>query len=157
GRSELVLVPRMTSPPGPMLDSFQEALEGRLAELGYTVVIHGDRQVRGVAGARVWASLRPAGMVVETKRLSRRAGEVLRSAGVAAILGLGWSASSLVPTLVNDHASVGGCAAEHLVATGRRRLAAVVPDDPQLLELGLERLAGFRAAAAPHGMEVQRV
>jgi len=157
GRSELVLVPRMTSPPGPMLDSFQEALEGRLAELGYTVVIHGDRRIRGVAGARVWASLRPAGVVVETKRLTQQAVEVLRSAGVTAILGLGWSASRLVPTLVNDHAGVGGCAAEHLVAVGRRRLAAVVPRDPQLVDLGVERLAGFRAAAAAHGIDVERV
>ncbi|HEY7200131.1 MAG TPA: LacI family DNA-binding transcriptional regulator, partial [Candidatus Dormibacteraeota bacterium] len=135
GRTGLVLVPRMTSPPGPMLDSFQEALEGRLAELGYTVVIHGDRRIGGMAGARVWASLRPAGIVVETRRLTHRSVEVLRSAGVTAILGLGWSASRLVPTLVNDHAGVGGCAAEHLVATGRRRLAAVVPRDPQLLAL----------------------
>src|SRR5215469_15033387 len=70
GRSNLVLVPRMTSPPGPMLDSFQEALEGRLAELGYTVVVHGDRHVRGTAGARVWASLRPVGVIVETRRLT---------------------------------------------------------------------------------------
>ena len=157
GRTGLVLVPRMTSPPGPMLDSFQEALEGRLAELGYTVVIHGDRRIGGMAGARVWASLRPAGIVVETRRLTHRSVEVLRSAGVTAILGLGWSASRLVPTLVNDHAGVGRCAAEHLVATGRRRLAAVVPRDPQLLALGLERLAGFRTAAAAHGIDVERV
>src|SRR5262249_20916554 len=115
GRTTLVLVPRMTSPPGPMLDSFQEALEGRLAELGYTVGVHGDRHVRGVAGARVWASLRPVGIVVETKRLTQRAVDVLRTAGTTAILGLGWSASSLVPTLVSDHAGVGGCAAEFLV------------------------------------------
>jgi DNA-binding LacI/PurR family transcriptional regulator len=140
-----------------MLDSFHEALEDRLAELGYTVVVHGDRRARGVAGARVWASLRPAGMVVETKRLSPRAVQVLRSAGVAAILGLGWSASSLVPTLVNDHAGVGGCAADHLLAAGWPRLAAVVPRDPQLLELGLERLGGFRAAAARRGIDVERV
>lgn len=147
GRSTLVLVPRMTSPPGPMLDSFQEALEGRLAELGYTVVVHGDRHVRGVAGAQVWASLRPVGIIVETRRLTRPALEVLRTSGATAILGLGWSASRLVPTLVNDHAGVGGCAAAYLTANGHRELAAVVPRDPQLLDLGLERLAGFRRAA----------
>lgn len=157
GRSELVLVPRMTSPPGPMLDSFQEALEGRLAELGYTVIVHGDRRVRGMAGARVWASLRPAGIVVETRRLTRQSVEVLRSAGVTAILGLGWTASRLVPTLVTDHAGVGASAAEHLLATGRRRLAAVVPRDPQLLDLGLERMTGFRTAAGRQGVGIERV
>jgi DNA-binding LacI/PurR family transcriptional regulator len=155
GRSTLVLVPRMTSPPGPMLDSFQEALEGRLAELGYTVVIHGDRHVRGVAGARVWASLRPVGIIVETRRLTQPALDVLRTAGATAILGLGWSTSRLVPTLVHDHSAVGGCAAEHLISTGHRALAAVVPRDPQLLDLGRERLGGFRAAAA--GLTVERV
>lgn len=155
GRSNLVLVPRMTSPPGPMLDSFQETLEGRLAELGYTVVVHGDRHVRGTAGARVWASLRPVGVIVETRRLTPPAVDVLRTSGVTAILGLGWSASRLVPTLVHDHAGVGACAAEYLVARGRGRLAAVVPRDPQLLDLGLERLAGFRRGAG--GTPVERV
>lgn len=155
GRSTLVLVPRMTSPPGPMLDSFQEALEGRLAELGYTVIVHGDRHVRGIAGARVWASLRPAGVIVETKRLTQAAVEVLRTSGATAILGLGWSPSRLVPTLVNDHGAVGGCAASYLVERGHRALAAVVPADPQLLELGQVRLSGFRAAAA--GTPVERV
>lgn len=155
GRSSLVLMPRMTSPPGPLLDSFQEALEIRLAELGYTVIVHGDRHVRGVPGARVWASLRPVGIIVETRRLTRTAVDVLRGAGVSALLGLGWSESHLVPTLVHDHAGVGGCAAEYLLSRGHRDLAAVVPSDPQLLDLGLERLAGFEAAAG--GQAVERV
>jgi DNA-binding LacI/PurR family transcriptional regulator len=155
GRSSLVLTPRMTSPPGPLLDTFQEALEGRLAELGYTVIVHGDRHVQGVAGARVWASLRPVGIIVETRRLTRPAVDVLRTAGTTAILGLGWSESLLVPTLVHDHAGVGACAAEYLVSSGRRGLAAVVPRDPQLLDLGRERLAGFEAAAG--GLGVERV
>jgi DNA-binding LacI/PurR family transcriptional regulator len=36
-----------------MLDSFQEALEARLADLGYTVVVHGDRHVRVPADVAV--------------------------------------------------------------------------------------------------------
>lgn len=157
GRSSLVLMPRVSMPPGPLLDTYGEAIEKRLRELGYTVVVHGDHRIRGVEGARVWASLRPAGVIVETKRLTRAAVQLLRTAGVTAILGLGWSASSLVPTLVSDHAATGRCAAEHLVARGHRRLAVVVPKDPRLVDLGLERLAGFRSVAAAHDLAVERV
>jgi len=157
GRSNLVLLPRPGMPSGPLLDSFYESLEDRLQELGYMVIVHGDRAARGVAGARAWASLRPVGLIVHAERLTRRAVEVLRTAGTTAILGVGWSPSDLVPTLVHDHAGVGGCAAEYLASRGRRRLAALVPREPRLLDLGLVRLAGFQKAALAGGAEVQRV
>jgi DNA-binding LacI/PurR family transcriptional regulator len=157
GRSDVVLVPRAPLPSGPLIDSFHESLEERLGELGYTVIIHGDRRVRGIAGARVWASLRPAGIIVGTERLTQRAVDVLRAAGTTAILGLGWSPSDLVPTLVVDHAGVGGCAAEYLLSTGHRSLAAVVPREPRLLDLGLLRLAGFQEVATAREIEVERV
>src|SRR5437879_5004062 len=157
GRSNLVLVPRPAIPSGPLLDSFQENLEDRLQELGYTVILHGDRSARGVAGARLWASLRPVGVIVQTERLTRGAVEVLRRSGTTAILGLGWSPSDLVPTLVHDHAAVGGCAAEYLAARGHRRLAVVVPRQPRLVELGMARLAGVQGVAEARGIGVERL
>ena len=157
GRSNLVLVPRPAIPSGPLLDSFQKNLEDRLQELGYTVILHGDRSARGVAGARLWASLRPVGVIIHTERLTRRAVEVLRRSGTTAILGLGWSPSDLVPTLVLDQVAVDGCAAEYLTARGHRRLAVVMPREPKLLDLGLMRLAGVRKMAEAKNIEVERV
>jgi DNA-binding LacI/PurR family transcriptional regulator len=157
GHSDMVLIPRPTSPSGPLLDSFHESLETRLRELGYTVIMHGDHTLRGVAGARAWAAVRPVGIIVETKRLTRPSLRVLRTAGTSAILGLGWSHSDLVPTLVIDHAGVGGCAVEYLASKGHRRMAVVVPRDPLLLELGLVRLAGAEEVARARGIEVERV
>jgi DNA-binding LacI/PurR family transcriptional regulator len=157
GRSDVVLVPRMTWPSGALIDSYHETLEERLGELGYTVITHGDSRARGVAAARVWASLRPVGLIVETRRLTRRAVDVLRTAGATSILGLGWSPSELVPTVINDHRGVGSCAAGYLAATGHRAVAAVVPRDPRLVDLGLERLAGFRETAVARELSVERV
>ena len=157
GTSKLVLIPEFQVPPGPSVDAFFGEMRASLTRRGYTVVTHGHRATRGLAAARAWAELRPVGIIVGTKRLTRAGVELLRSTGTVAILGLGWAPSDLVPTLVQDHAGVGACAVEYLVSRGHRRIAVVVPSDPALRSLGLERLAGCARVAARHSITVEPV
>ncbi len=157
GHSDLVLVPLSAVPSGPILDAYYDTLAARLRELGYTVIFHADRSARGVEAARSWATLRPVGIMVEAERLTRPALDLLRAAGTRAILATGWPPSKLVPTLVVDHASIGAAAAEHLVSSGHRHLAVVVPRERRLMQLGLARLRGVQQVAAAHGLQADRV
>lgn len=158
GRSNLVLVPMPPYPPGPVIDGFMELLQGRLRELGYAIILHGDRSGLSVKAARTWASLRPIGAIVWTDRISAEALEVLRSAGTAACLGVGMRPTELLPSLITEVGQgVGACAARHLVERGHRFVGVVVPQASGIRGLGLERLSGVQAVARDHGVRVRRI
>jgi DNA-binding LacI/PurR family transcriptional regulator len=157
GHSDIILLPQIALPTGPMVSQFYEALAERLGALGYTFIVHLDPTTRGVEAARVWASLRPAGLLVEAERVSRRSIELMRIAGTRAIMVLGEAPSRLAPTLVNNDSDIGACAVEYLIAGGHRRLAVVVPRETALLRLGIERLNGGERAARAHKLSVERV
>jgi DNA-binding LacI/PurR family transcriptional regulator len=157
GHSNIILLPQHTIPTGPMMIGFYEQLAARLGRLGYATILHLDATARGVEAARSWASLRPAGLLVEAHRVSRRSIELLRIAGTRAILVMGETTSRLAPTLVNNDSDVGACAAEHLVATGHRQLAILVPREAELQRLAIERLKGFERVARAHDIPVEQV
>lgn len=156
GQSNIILLPQLSLPTGPMITRFYEELAARLGALGYTFITHLDPSARGVEAARVWASLRPVGVLVEAARVSRRSIELLRIAGTRAVIVMAEAPSQLAPTLVNNDSDVGACAAEYLIASGRRSLAVVVPREASLLRLGLERLSGAERVARAHGVPVER-
>jgi DNA-binding LacI/PurR family transcriptional regulator len=156
GHSDIVLLPQIALPTGPMVTGFYEGLAAQLGALGYTFIVHLDPSTRGVEAARVWASLRPAGLLVEAERVTRRSIELLRIAGTRAIMVLSEAPSRLAPTLVINEDDVGACAAAHLIARGHRHLVAVVPREVALLRLGIERLSGIKRVACPHGLTVER-
>jgi DNA-binding LacI/PurR family transcriptional regulator len=158
GRSNLILVPMPPYPPGPVIDSFMELLQARLRELGYTIILHGDRGGLGPKAARTWASLRPVGAIMWTDRLSAEALDVLRQAGTAAILGVGMRPTEVLPSLITEVGrGVGACAAAHLIERGHRTIGAVVPRAPGIRGLGLERLAGVEQVAAEQQVRVRRI
>jgi DNA-binding LacI/PurR family transcriptional regulator len=157
GQSDIILFPQLSLPTGPMITRFYEGLAARLGALGYTFITHLDPAARGVEAARVWASLRPVGLLVEAARVSRRSIELLRIAGTRAIIVMGESPSRLAPTLVNNDSDVGACAGEHLIASGHQHLAVVVPREVGLVRLGLERLKGIERVARAYTIPVERV
>jgi DNA-binding LacI/PurR family transcriptional regulator len=158
GRSNLVLLPVPPYPPGPVVDSFMELLQARLRELGYAVILHGDREGMSVKAARIWASLRPVGAIVWTDDVSPEALDVLRSAGTDAFLGVGSRPTELLPSLITEVGQgVGMCAARHLVERGHRAIGVVVPLEEGIRGLGQERLRGVQCVAREHGVAVKRI
>jgi DNA-binding LacI/PurR family transcriptional regulator len=157
GRNKLVIIPNGALPRGPLLNEFYDRLEGCLADLGYTVIFHGDRKAAGVEGARLWAALRPIALIVQADRLSQSGIAALHNAGVRAILAYGSASSSLVPCLSLGGSLAGVRAAEYLVAQGHTHLGVVVPREPELLRLGLARLKGVEQICHTQGVRVDRL
>jgi DNA-binding LacI/PurR family transcriptional regulator len=157
GQSNLILQPQLALPSGPNTTRFYEGLAARLGALGYTFLTHVDPTARGVEAARLWASLRPAGLLVEAERVSRRSIQLLRIAGTRAIMLISDAPSQLTPTLVFNDADIGACAAEHLVARGRRHLVAVVPREAGIRRLGLGRWQGVERVGRAEGLPVERI
>ncbi|WP_395358281.1 hypothetical protein ACHGLA_01090 [Streptomyces sp. YH02] len=127
GRSDIVLVPMPQLPLAPRRHRFLEELGRELTDRGLKLLIHGDRTSTGIEGARAWAELRPAAVFTEADRCPPEAAELLRKAGVAAVLLHGPHPQPHAPTLVMNSVKVADLATRHLLACGHRRLACLVP------------------------------
>lgn len=143
GHSGLVLLPLSLARTGRLAQDLLDAMEEALRERGYTLVQYGERRLKGAAAARSWAELRPVAVLAEVDRLTKPAVDLLKSSGVKAVIGLSAERPSpLVPVLMYDHEALGACAAEHLVSRGRTRLAAVVPRERGIDQMGVGRWRG---------------
>ncbi|WP_439675019.1 LacI family DNA-binding transcriptional regulator [Embleya sp. MST-111070] len=156
GRTDLVIVPTYVVPFGQLIQRFLDGLARELHGLGHTLVIHGNPAAHGIDAAKAWGALNPTVVLVLPERMSAEGVEYLTARGTA-VVALGHSAVPVALTLRIDHAAAGACAAEHLIAGGRRDFAVVVPREPGLVEIGRERLAGFRACAEAAGGTVRVV
>ncbi|MFJ6134349.1 LacI family DNA-binding transcriptional regulator [Kitasatospora sp. NPDC092286] len=156
GRSDLVLAPMPRLPMGPTRHRYFEALSQELSRRGLNLLIHGDRRAEGVDGARAWAQLRPAAVVADADRCPPEAAAFLRRAGVDAVLLTGPRALPYAPTLVVAGAAVAELATRHLIDSGRRRLACLVPGG-DIAAVGRARFEAVTAAAGAAGVPVQRV
>ncbi|MGW1994113.1 LacI family DNA-binding transcriptional regulator [Embleya sp. NPDC001921] len=156
GRTDLVIVPTYVVPFGQLIQRFLDGLARELHALGYTLVIHGNPAAHGIEAAKAWGALNPAVVLVLPERMSADGVEYLTSRGIA-VVALGHSPAPVALTLKADHEAAGSRAAEHLIERGRRDLAVVVPREPGLAAMGLERLDGFRAAAEAAGGTVRVV
>jgi DNA-binding LacI/PurR family transcriptional regulator len=157
GQSNLILITFLSLPTGAQLAVFYDQLAAKLNERGYTVLFHADRAQLGVAAARSWAALRPAGVIVDGMRLSDDVLKVLRKVGVKAIVALGGDAIRSVPTVSMEGDVAGKLAAEHMISMGRHRLAVVVPKDPELLPVAMERLNAAEKVARERNIALQRI
>jgi DNA-binding LacI/PurR family transcriptional regulator len=155
GHNNLVLIPFLSRPYSPGLNVFFDALAGRLSELGYTVMSHRERIASGPDLVKQWAALRPVGVIIEPYRLDDQAREILHKAGTRAILTSSTATSD--PNAPGWVEQQGKVAAEHLIATGHDWLAAVVPRDPRLSDIGLQHLQGVERVARRHGVQVERI
>ncbi|GII03238.1 LacI family DNA-binding transcriptional regulator [Planobispora takensis] len=156
GRSGLILISMDDVPYGPLAIGMLEELDRELSRRGYTLVQYGARRLRGVPAARAWAELRPVAVLAGAGKLDEQAVAVLRSAGVKAVVALGAHSSAVTASVVVDHAGIGALAAGHLIDRGCRTIAAVVPAEPGLREMGEHRLSGARRVAEARGVPLTR-
>ncbi|WTW92700.1 LacI family transcriptional regulator [Streptomycetaceae bacterium NBC_01309] len=166
GRTDLVVLPTYNVPFGRLLNDFVDGLARELHKLGHTLITYGDSDSRPEAAARAWAALRPAAVVVMPSRLTERSTEYLTARGIT-VVALSMGADVLPGTsmiLDGEIAHAGYVAGRHLVESGRRDIAVIIPREPTVREAGLAflgrgRLDGVRRAAeeAPHPVRVREI
>lgn len=159
GSSDLVLHVQMDAVQGPLATTFLSDLSRDLRELGYTLMQYGAERNRGVKAARTWAGMRPTAVVAGHDRLTPAGIELLRKADIQ-VVSVGadpeLAKGTGVSTLNMDNRGAGEVAGKHLVERGCRDLAAVVPREGILREMGEPRLEGLANAAAAGGARVRR-
>lgn len=149
GRSDLVLLPASASALGRLVSDWVDQLHSELAGHGYTVVLHAGRFADPVAGARAWAELRPAAVLaLDGERFTEPAAELLRSAGIHALVSVSARPIPGVHHLAFDHADIGAIAVRHLVSRGRQRIGVVMPQERGLNAFAEPRLGGAQGVAA---------
>ncbi|MEU6776695.1 LacI family DNA-binding transcriptional regulator [Streptomyces sp. NPDC046759] len=149
GRTSLVLIPAAVSAIGRLVSGWIDDLHTELERYGYTAVLHAGRFADPVTAARAWAELRPgAVLALDGTSLGAAGVDVLRRAGVQAVMALAPQPVEGVYTVVLDDRRVGVLATEHLVARGRRRIGVVMPRERGLSAFAEPRLAGARSVAA---------
>ncbi|WP_405792776.1 LacI family DNA-binding transcriptional regulator [Streptomyces sp. NBC_01506] len=149
GHTRIVLLPSAHVPVGPLYSRFLNELQWALRRLDYTVVQYGSLGLDGDEAARAWAELRPVAVVsLGEIALTGQGVEILKRSGAKAVITLGPRRVEGAHALVMDQREIGDCAAEHLLARGRRRIGVVMPEEPGLDLFSEPRLAGARAAVA---------
>jgi DNA-binding LacI/PurR family transcriptional regulator len=151
GRSDLVLCLLPDWPVGPEVGALLENLSTSLAGHGLTFVVHpragGNRPI-----AAIWKTMTPAA-VLAFEELPEAEAAAMRAAGVAQVLVLLGRSRQRRRELEVPQQRVGRLQAEHLAATGHRRLGYAYPDDTRLKIFAEPRLDGVRAACADLGLD----
>src|SRR3954469_15611031 len=129
GRSEVVLLLLPDWPIGPSVGSLLENLSTALAEHGYPFVAHPRSAGRSVG--EVWKAITPAA-VVTFEELDEMDAVRLRAAGVELAVAL-FGGRRGARALDLPEQRTGRLQAEHLAATGHRRLGYACPDDPRVV------------------------
>ncbi|MEV0317996.1 LacI family DNA-binding transcriptional regulator [Streptomyces sp. NPDC050658] len=147
GHTRVVLMPTPQIPVGPLFSEFFNELQWALSRFDYTVVQYGSLGLTGEDAARAWAELRPVAVLApDASALGARGVNVLKRSGAKAVFTLGPQRAEGAHALLMDQRKVGQCAAEHLLARGRRHIGVVVPADPGLEPFARPRVEGVRAA-----------
>lgn len=134
-----------------------ERLGSSLRSAGYTLVLHNDTSLQGLAAAQVWSALRPTAILTDTELLTTAGMKLLESLGIV-VVGIGPKPASDLPTLVLDDTRLGELAVEHLNQRGCRNLALIRPRELQPRVALRNRMAGARRAASrTRGMRVRTV
>ncbi|MFB6813877.1 LacI family DNA-binding transcriptional regulator [Streptomyces sp. NPDC056347] len=156
GHTRMVLLPTTGLPAGPPHHRFFHELETGLRRLDYTVVQYGSTGLDPRDAPRAWAELRPVAVIAPgTIDLTPAGISVLRRSGAKAVITLGPRPVPGAHALVMDQRVVGDRAVAHLLATGRRRIGVVMPEESGLDRLAEPRLAGARQAARRHTARVE--
>ncbi|UAJ79202.1 LacI family DNA-binding transcriptional regulator [Leifsonia sp. ZF2019] len=131
---------------GANVERTLELLLARTVDDGTDALRHADVSTTGAEAAQLWAKLRPEAVLAEADRCDAEATEVLRLAGVRALIVHGREPVGYAPTLVIPQRPFGRVAVEHLLGLGHREIAFLMPTASSAM--ADERLAGAQEAAA---------
>jgi DNA-binding LacI/PurR family transcriptional regulator len=149
GRSDVVLFLLPEWPIGPTIARLVEDLTRTLAASGLTLLLHTHpRSARPVAD--LWKAITPAA-VINHQALTDDEAEALRRAGIPVIAPLYQFDGA--GTFADFQQAIGRTQAEHLAATGHRRLGFALPDDDRLHAFAQPRLDGARQACIRLGLD----
>jgi DNA-binding LacI/PurR family transcriptional regulator len=152
GRTSVVVLALPAWPIGPPIAEAVSACVGELERLGYTPLVH-FRHAAGADGlTRACDRVRPVGLIAPGVDVPPERVEALKANGTRAVVALSQHPLEHVPVLAFDQRLVGRLAIEHLAERGHRRVATIMPSEPQLQALAQQRLAGAREAAAALGV-----
>jgi DNA-binding LacI/PurR family transcriptional regulator len=157
GRNDLVLLPFFDWPYNQSSIYFLQELARQLDRMGYSVLLRffGQKDKRDLA--RRIASFHPAGVIVMSEELSSKDSEILARNGVRAVLVYGGTTGDPARTIPVDFTPAGELVGQYLLGKGHRRLAGVVPRDPRIVRVGMQRFEGLRRVAEMRGILIERV
>jgi DNA-binding LacI/PurR family transcriptional regulator len=152
GRSDVVLLLIPEWPIGTVLARLVEELTRALAGAGLTLVVHAHPRSARPLGD-LWKAITPAA-VVNDQALDEAEVRAARRAGIPVITpafqvdgGIGGAGA-----FADFQRAIGRVQAEHLAATGHRRLGFALPEDERLAAFTEPRLDGVRQACAALGL-----
>ena len=157
GHSDLVLLPFFDWPYNQNSIDFLRHLALELEQFGYSVMLRFFSSRDRKSLAQKIASFHPVGMITVAGEFSKKDVNILSRNGVRAILAYGAAPSEFIPSVSIDFTSVGECVGAYFASKGHQHIAAIVPRDPRILRLGLQRLEGLERCASPHRLNVERV
>jgi len=159
GTSDIVLLSFPPWPLGPAIAESMSAWVEELAELGYTTLVHLERDDDGGSLELACHRLQPACLVAPGRVLSRSMIRALQADGTTAVLAYFDDAPvGFIPTLTFDQADVGRVAVGHLADSGHRDILLLMPGGTdELSRLADRRLAGAREVAAARGRTLHEV
>jgi DNA-binding LacI/PurR family transcriptional regulator len=140
-----LLLAASASDHGATIERAFDALLGRTVDDGTDALRHADTATTGAEAGQLWAKLRPEAVLAEAERCDKAATEVLRLAGVRALIVHGPAAVDYAPSLVIPQRPFGITAIEHLAELGHRHIVYLAPARPG--SAASERLAGAQEAA----------
>lgn len=147
GRSDMVLFLIPEWPIGAAIASLIEQLSLALAAKGLTLVVHAHpRASRPVS--ELWKVITPVA-VINNQALNAEEIDAAHRSGIAVITPVYRTDGPGTFTVFQQ--SIGRLQAEHLLASGHRRLGFAFPDDDRLLAFAQPRLDGVRAVCAERG------
>ncbi len=150
GRSDLVLCLLPDWPIGPTVGDMLQKLSAALAAEGLTLLAHPDAGDRPVGA--LWKAVTPAA-VVAFEPFDEQEQAAMRAAGVELAVALFAKAGKGRLDFGIPQQRSGRVQAEHLSATGHRRLGYAYPDDERVQAFAEPRLDGVRRACADLGLD----
>lgn len=142
--SDIVLMVMVGATPGPLLTQAIDTLTRRVAAAGYTPLMDFTGTPSPTAFTRACERIQPVAVVAPGALLSPRTAKVLKLNGTRCVLAIGDGPGKSIARLRFSAEPVGEAAATFLMERGRKRLLAVMPDDPRLADMSAERQKGMR-------------
>jgi DNA-binding LacI/PurR family transcriptional regulator len=157
-QSDLVLLPFFDWPYNQDSIHFLQIFARKLDQEGFTVMHRYFGKSRGTELAARIAAMHPIGVFFESTEMAPDDIAMLRRHGVKALFAMDYGERKYadLPSIVIDFTEAGRLVAEHFIGEGHRRIGVVVPEDPRIRSMGVQRYEGIRRTAEQAGVSVDR-